>query len=144
MTNHHAMALQEEPGRSAVGFATRVPARAIHFSCHPTVLGWRGLEPIAERPGIFVSKCWIIRRGDPWSLNGGWLYLHESSYKASGFGARIREVEPCCTETGRPGFAFTVERIRRATERWRGSTPSQSRHHGGLVPADSPSELEHE
>jgi hypothetical protein len=118
--------------------------KAIHLICHPTTLGWQDLDPVKGRPGVFVSSCWIIKDGDPYLLKGGWLYLHETSYKAAGFSARVLDVKPCCTSGGSPGYAFIVQRIREKGQRWRGSTPSQNRHHGGIVKADSPDELSSE
>jgi hypothetical protein len=110
--------------------------KAIHLICHPTSLGWQDLQPVPGRPGVFISKCWIIREGNPLSLKDGWLYLHETSYRAAGFAARILNVEPCCTSRDLPGYAFTVKRIAHRSQRWRGKTPNQTRHHGGIVDAN--------
>lgn len=118
--------------------------KAIHLICHPTPLGWQDLHPVGGSPGVFVSKCWIIREGDPNSLKGGWLYLHDTSYKAAGFVGRILDVEMCCTGRGAPGFSFKVARVPHKGQRWRGKTPSQKRHHGGIVDANFPEETETE
>jgi hypothetical protein len=115
--------------------------KAIHLICHPNPLGWQDLVLVEGRPGVFVSKCWIIRDGDPHSLKDGWLYLHERWSKAAGFSARVLNVELCCTNVGSPGFAFTVQRIGQKGQRWRGSKPSQNRHHGGIIDANFPDEL---
>lgn len=116
--------------------------KAIHLICHPTTLGWKDLHAVSGRPGIYISKCWIIREGNPEELVGGYLYLHETSYKAAGFAARVLSVEAAFTKGGLPGYAFTVQRVLQRNQRWRGRTPSQNRHHGGIVDACFPEELE--
>jgi hypothetical protein len=113
---------------------SRAP-KAIHFICHPTKLSWKNLKPVLGMPGRFISKCWIIRDGDPYSLIGGFLYLHEKSSQRAGFAGRILAVEPCSTDATRPGFAFTVVRIAQNGQPWRGETPTQVQHHGGIVDA---------
>ncbi len=109
--------------------------KAIHLICHPDTLGWRGLHPVSGPPGVYTSKCWIIREGDPKGSVGGYLYLHETSNKAAGFAARVLNVEAALTKGGLPGYAFTVRRVLQRNQRWRGRTPSQNHHHGGIVDA---------
>ena len=116
--------------------------KAIHLICHSTTFGWQDLHPVAKRLGAYVSKCWIIREDDPKELVGGYLYLHETSYKAAGFASRVLSVEASFTKSGRPGYAFMVQRVMQKSQRWRGKTPSQSRHHGGIVDACFPDERE--
>jgi hypothetical protein len=120
---------------------TRAPMKSIHLICHHTKLGWNNLIPVIGRPGVFTSKCWILKDGDPYSLKGGWLYLHEKSSQRAGFAARILAVEPCCTSSTRAGFAFTILRITQNGQRWRGEIPSQSQHHGGIVDANFADEI---
>jgi hypothetical protein len=105
--------------------------KAIHLICHPTSLGWQDLQPVPRRPGVFISKCWILRDGDPHSLKSGWLSLHETSYRAAGFAARILNVNPCCTGKDLLGY-----RIHRGASR--AQEPAVARKdttpdHGGIV-----------
>jgi hypothetical protein len=120
---------------------TRAPIKAIHLICHHTKLGWKNLNPVLGRQGVFISKCWILKDGDPYSLKGGWVYFHEKSSQRAGFAARILAVEPCSRSSTRAGFAFTILRITQNGQPWRGETPSQSQHHGGIVDANFADEL---
>ena len=115
--------------------------KAIHFICHSGEgKNWRGLHAIDRSQGIYLSECWIIRDGDPQSLVGGWLYLHDTSYRGAGFAAKILGIEKCTTKNKQPGLAFRIQRVKGAGQRWRGNTPTQSRPHGGIVEADFPEE----
>jgi hypothetical protein len=118
--------------------------KAIHLICHATKLSFQGLHRLpAEPAGVYLSRCWIIQEGNPFVLVGGWLYFHESSYQGAGFAARILKVQNCITDKIRPGFAFTIRRVQGPKgRRWRGNTPSQTCHHGGIVEADFVEEIQ--
>jgi hypothetical protein len=117
------------------------PTKAIHLICHSTKFGWRDLDPVEGRPGVFISSAWILKDVDHQSLVGGYLYLHETSYRGAGFAARILRIDTLPPKGNQQRFAFIVERIKQNGQRWRGRTPSQTRHHGGAVDANFPNEL---
>lgn len=124
-----------------VGVGTNT-MKSIHVICHYIDKHWEDLTPAEGAPGTYLSKCWIITEGDPNLLKHGFLYLHESSNKPAGFGSRILDVQPCRTRRDKPGFAFTVRRIPSLDgQRWRGGTPNQAVHHGGIVEANLPEEV---
>jgi hypothetical protein len=120
---------------------SRALMKSIHLICHHTKLGWNNLNPVIGRPGVFISKCWILKDGDPYSLKGGWLYFHEKFSQRAGFAARILAVESCLTGSTRAGVAFTIMRIAQNGQPWRGETPSQFQHHGGIVDANFADEV---
>ena len=120
---------------------SRALMKSIHLICHHTKLGWNNLIPVIGRPGVFISKCWILKNGDPYSLKGGWLYLHEKSSQRAGFAGRILTVESCRTGSTKAGVAFTIMRITQNGQPWRGETPSQFQHHGGIVDANFADEV---
>lgn len=108
---------------------------ALHTICKHKGLSYVGLTTIDMSAGEYLSEAWHIAVGDPYDLVDGWLYFHDSSNLRSTFCARIIEVIPKISDTGRSLTTFRIRRMSYCGVGWRGSKASRSVHNGGIVPA---------
>jgi hypothetical protein len=66
--------------------------KAIHAICHRVDGVPQNLRQIDPRNGICGSGWWKVPPEEAESLQGGWIYLHESSATRSHFLARIQSL----------------------------------------------------
>jgi hypothetical protein len=115
--------------------------KAIHAICHRINGEPQNLEKIDPRNGIYASGWWKVRPEEAATLQGGWLYLHESSGKRSHFLVKIQSIGER-RPAGKIQFAVT----KRATipdQRWRGRKPGQNpEDYYRIVEATYPHELD--
>jgi hypothetical protein len=105
----------------------------MHVICHHEGTSFKGLRTLDRKEGLYRSEDWPISRGDPRKLEGGYLYLHDTSAKASTFAAQILEVIPVKATKTNVRVALVVRRVKEHSVPWRGKKPNQTDPAGGIV-----------
>jgi hypothetical protein len=113
----------------------------IHVICHQQGDSYRGLEPLDADRSRYLSHSWLIRDGNPMDLLGGKIYFHESRKLPATLSATIVDVSPWPASKNRSRVAFEIEVLPEVGQSWRGSTPSPTRPHGGIVTDEPEDEL---
>ena len=116
-------------------------ARAIHLKCGYENGRPRNLSSVGK--GVCRSGFWDMGEEEARSLEGGWIYLHETKSQKSYLGGMISKVEPEVllgkAHPNRIVFIFSI-RPECRDQVWRGADHRMA-HNGGLVEATFPHEL---
>lgn len=109
--------------------------KAMHAICHLRDGNPDYFETLSDE--LVRSGIWKLSEGEAAGLQGGWLYLHESSKDPAWFIGVIDELDGPDAE-GKYWLTARRKDLRRAVH-WRGPTPSPI-HHINVVDATNPYE----
>jgi hypothetical protein len=111
----------------------------MHAICHYKNGRPDNLSCVDVKQGLYSSGFWRMTPDEAGSLEGGWLYLHESSREKPCFVAKIVSVGERDAE-GKYELTIQKQRVM-GNSAWRGKVPGPSRYIS-IVPATYPSETQ--
>lgn len=120
-----------------------IPMKIVHLISKKDAKTGQYINLVPQGNNIHLSGCWVFKLEKAETLEGGWLFLHETKAQRSFMGGLIKEVRPVDLENHLPGIELDRNNPRRVIfkfesradcmgKKWRGQT-HRNAWNGGII-----------